>query len=107
MLLIALLIGLAAAALPPDQQRAALMSKLLSQYDPNVRPYPNNITYGPTVVDVQYRLNLLFNIDSKQETWTADLYITESWLDRRLSFNGTNDWPANYGELKIRSYLML
>lgn len=99
LLALAILLHNGDAAQTQDLQRASLLSKLLQSYDVNVRPYP--VDMGPTPVQVQYRLNLLFNIDSKQETWTADLYINEKWIDSRLKFNSTTDWPAGNGELRL------
>lgn len=51
-------------------------------------------------VDVQFRVNLLYSVDSKNEQYSLDFFVRELWTDNRLSFDPLM-WPDALGALRI------
>lgn len=70
--------------------KAKIFSTIFSQYDNLERPLRNSSL--PDIVTVQYRLNLLYGVDSQTETFQMDFFLTESWIDARLQFD-KSWWP--------------
>lgn len=74
-----------AATTAVNAQKSEFLAQLFnSDYDEQTRPYYN--LSQPVVVDCQYRINLLFDVDSKNENYKIDLFVREWWTDPRLSF---------------------
>lgn len=68
-------------------QVSSLFTALFSDYDSQLRPYIN--TTKPVVVSTALRINLLYNVDSKEETFQLDLFVNEYWVDPRLAFDAS------------------
>ena len=64
----------------------SLFANPLSPYDAQLRPGVN--TSVPVTISTALRINLLFNVDSKEETFQLDLFVNEYWVDERLKFDG-------------------
>lgn len=81
-------------------ERRALQKLLFNpHYDPQTRPFFN--TSKPVVVEVQYRINSLYDVDSKNENFRVDLWVNEWWLDPRLAYDG-NRWKDALEDGKLR-----
>lgn len=65
----------------------SLFANPLSPYDAQLRPGVN--TSVPVTIQTALRINLLFNVDSKEETFQLDLFVNEYWIDERLRFDGS------------------
>ena len=52
------------------------------------------------VVDVQFRVNLLYAVDSKNEQFSLDFFVRELWTDERLQFDPAL-WPDSLGALRV------
>lgn len=52
------------------------------------------------VVDVQFRVNLLYAVDSKNEQFSLDFFVRELWTDERLQFEPSL-WPDALGALRV------
>ena len=52
------------------------------------------------VVDVQFRVNLLYAVDSKNEQYSLDFFVRELWTDERLVFDPAL-WPDSLGALRV------
>src|ERR1700682_27674 len=57
------------------QQKAAIYSQIFntSTYDPTIRP--NLDKNLPVIIDVNYRLNLLYSVSAANEVYSIDLYV--------------------------------
>jgi hypothetical protein len=51
-------------------------------------------------IDVQFRINLLYAVDSKNEQFSLDFFVRELWTDERLAFD-ERLWPDSLGALRI------
>jgi hypothetical protein len=51
-------------------------------------------------IDVQFRINLLYAVDSKNEQFSLDFFVRELWTDERLAFDARL-WPDSLGALRI------
>lgn len=83
------------------QQKSSIYTQTFNSptYDLTVRP---NIQYNqPVVVDVNYRINLLYSVSAVNEMYSIDLYVRENWLDTRLLFNSSLWNVSIYGPLRI------
>lgn len=91
---------LACSSLPVARASTAstIFNSILSGYDSSLRPGFNTST--PTTIDVQFRVNLLFSVDSKNEQFSLDLFVRELWTDSRLAFDATL-WPDSLGSLRV------
>ena len=67
-----------------------LFSNPNATYDAQLRP--NLGTGQPVVINTALRINLLFNVDSKEETFQMDLFVHEYWNDPRLQYDSAQ-WP--------------
>lgn len=65
--------------------RRQLVQTLLNDYDATERPHLNSSE--PVRVQVQLKLNHIFNVDAKSSSCQVDLFIRQTWLDPRLSWN--------------------
>jgi hypothetical protein len=52
------------------------------------------------VLDAQFRINLLYAVDSKNEQYSLDFFVRELWVDERLQFD-PKLWPDRLGALRI------
>lgn len=52
------------------------------------------------VIDVQFRVNLLYAVDSKNEQYSLDFFVRELWTDERLTFDPSL-WPDSLGALRV------
>lgn len=52
------------------------------------------------IVDVQFRVNLLYSVDSKNEQYSLDFFVRELWDDPRLQFDSAL-WPDSLGSLRV------
>ena len=68
-------------------QKSIIFTNIFTNYDDQSRPFFN--TTLPVQVDVSFRINLLFTVTSKDETYQIDLFVKESWVDPRLQFDTT------------------
>lgn len=62
-----------------------MFASLFTGYDAQLRPGLN--TSKPVTIDTALRINLLYNVDSKEETFQLDLFVNEYWRDDRLVFD--------------------
>ena len=51
---------------------------------------------------MQYRINLLYSVDSKNEQYSLDFFVREKWFDERLPFDASL-WPDSLGALRVPS----
>jgi hypothetical protein len=63
----------------------SLFSNPAKPYDNQLRPALN--TSLPVIISTALRINLLFNVDSKEETFQLDLFVNEYWTDPRLAYD--------------------
>ena len=105
LLLFALILTLSFISLPltyaqsSAQSGEAIFKKILTaNYDASLRPGFN--TTQATVVDVQFRVNLLYAVDSKNEQYSLDFFVREIWRDERLQFDAAF-WPESLGALRV------
>jgi hypothetical protein len=52
------------------------------------------------IIDVQFRVNLLYAVDSKNEQYSLDFFVRELWTDERLQFD-PSWWPDSLGALRV------
>ena len=86
LLLLATLSLLLRAPVGAQTVRTALLQSLFtSSYDNSLRPLVG--TGRPVVVQVNYRIDLLYGVSSADETFALNLFMTEKWVDPRLQFS--------------------
>eukprot|EP00048_Salpingoeca_helianthica_P016128 m.230595 g.230595 ORF g.230595 m.230595 type:complete len:429 (-) comp18088_c0_seq1:56-1342(-) len=68
-------------------ETSVVLKSILENYDPASRPNLENNT--PVRVELQLRVNHLYNIDSKFNTYVLDTFIRLRWIDERLTYNST------------------
>lgn len=108
------------AASSDDPQLSVLWKQIFTNYDNLIRPglnftqaaaydaavannqtiLPNNIV-PPTVINLVIRINLLLNVDNKEETFQVDMFVNEWWKDPRLMFDRTK-WNLNESNAILR-----
>lgn len=70
-----------AGTLPAGQQaEQTLINSLLTGYNKNIRPA------GQVNVDMTASIQQIISIDDKQQIMTSSSFITQSWIDQRLSW---------------------
>ena len=80
------------ATLPPVQQaEQALVALLLSGYDSEIRPG------GQVSVEISASLQQIVSLDEKQQIMTSSSFITQKWIDQRLSWTPN----GNYSSIKV------
>jgi hypothetical protein len=58
------------------------------------------VSDSQVTIEVQFRVNLLFAVDSKNEQFSLDFFVRELWTDERLKFD-PKLWPDALGPLRV------
>jgi len=77
---------------PVSELWSSLFANPNQTYDAQLRPLLGS--GRPVEISTALRINLLFNVDSKEETFQMDMFVHEYWQDPRLQYN-ESIWPLS------------